>query len=554
MSFPPGVLSTWKPPPPSDFPYSWNFGIGNTWTDPNWAFDRGGYTFTPLAINDLACPTWGLGKSTSADGSVITTIGPPWLPLIAPPMELFSLDQTWASLCTGFIQDRLEVAGILLFDPPIALTRGLGLVPFVTPTSVPAPNNAHPTTVPEKQTAPSTTAAKPANSPTGSADPPARTADAGRDPIVPAPSATAVKSANSPTGSADPPSRTVDAGWDPIAPSSDAGDLATPANQADPSSPDNVNPASDSVDPQSGRDNSVTRKPDGTQTTSIDPKESSWSAPKQGESLQSPTPGLGALIYNAFDKSGPGTSEVANQKWVLTTDVQEISMGRDQILSIDPSGVKFQGKVYSIDGPGITLSNSAYTVVIQEKSEIHTVSVDQSLGDALPATPTTLTIAGQTIIPNPTGFILGSATLSPGGPAQTFDGTMVSLEQSGTLIIGSSTIPLLAPHTRLASLPTTNSPMTIESKSSHATVDGVTTSLSASGVTVDGSVVSLETGDSMLDNGTGRFVMMPTTGVLHASSGGLAVFENGQGRRGLELSLPLLLSVLGGTILIALTM
>ena len=179
MSFPPGMLSTWKPPSPSDFPYPWSFGVGNTWQDPNWAFDSGGYTFTPLTIKDLACPTWGLGRSTSADGSVITTIGSPRLPLIAPPMESFTLDQTWASLCTGFIQDRLEGSTILLFDPPIALTPGLGLVPIVTPAPVPAPNNAHPTTVPEKQTASSTTAAKTANSPTGLADPPTRTADAG---------------------------------------------------------------------------------------------------------------------------------------------------------------------------------------------------------------------------------------------------------------------------------------------------------------------------------------------------------------------------------------
>lgn len=142
---------------------------------------------------------------------------------------------------------------------------------------MPTPNNAHPTTVPGNKTAPSTIAAK---------------------------------LANSPTGSADPPSRTVDAGRDPIAPSSDAGELATPANQADTSSPDNSNPANGSVDPQNHQDDSVTLKHDDTEKTSIDPKGPSWLAHRQGDSLESPTPGLRALIYNAFDKSGPGISEV----------------------------------------------------------------------------------------------------------------------------------------------------------------------------------------------------------------------------------------------------
>ena len=452
LSFPPGALSTWKPPPASDFGYTESFAVGDIWQDPNWALAGGGYSFSPLTIKDLACPTWGLGRSTSADGSVITTIGPPWLPLIAPPMELLSLDPTWASLCTGFIEDRLDGPSILLFDPPIALTLGAGLVPFITPTSLPAPNNAHPTTVPEKQTASSTPAAKPANSPTGSVDPPVRTADP--------PARTAdppTKTVDPPLRTIDPPSRTADAGRDPMAPPSKAGDPATLANQGDLPPPGNVNPASDPVDPPSGQGSPVARKSDITQTTSTDLNAPSWSTPRHGDGLRLPTPELGALIYYAFEKSGPETVEATNQKWILTSDAQDISIGTDQILSIDPSEVKFQGKVYSIGGSGITLSNSAYTVVVQEKPKIHTGSVDQSLGNALPppTAPITLTIAAVgTIISNPKGLILNSAAISPGGSAHTFDdGTkmiMISLDPSGNIIVASSTIPLLASHTLLS--------------------------------------------------------------------------------------------------------
>ena len=40
-----------------------------------------GYTITGTALDvkDLACPTWGVGRRTAADGAVITTVGPPYL-------------------------------------------------------------------------------------------------------------------------------------------------------------------------------------------------------------------------------------------------------------------------------------------------------------------------------------------------------------------------------------------------------------------------------------------------------------------------------------------
>ena len=503
--------------------------------------------------------------STSADGSVITTIGPPWLPLIAPPMELFSLDPTWASLCTGFIEDPLDGLSILLFDPPIALTLGAGLVPFITSTSLPAPNNAHPTTVPEKQTASSTPVAKPANSPTGlvdppvrTADPPARTADPPTKTVDP-PLRTIdppTKTVDPPLRTIDPPSRTADAGRDPMGPPSKAGNPATLANQGDPPPPGNVNPASDPVDPPSGQDNPVPRKSDITQTASTDLNAPSWSTPRHGDGLRSPTPELGALIYYAFEKSGPETVEAANQKWILTSDAQDISIGTDQILSIDPSEVNFQGKVYSIGGSGITLSNSAYTVVVQEKPKTHTGSIDQSLGDALPppTAPITSTIAAVgTITPNPKGLIFNSATISPGGSAHTFeDGTktmMISLDPSGNLIVASSTIPLTP----------TNGPAIQEDKSSHHydTVDGMRTTTrpgAAAGVTIGGSVITslLENGTSTLDVvGSGSLVIMPT-GDRNAS-GGVVVFESRTQGRGLELSFLLLLFGVGGALIVVLT-
>lgn len=75
ITLPPGVLSTWKPEPTIE---GEDFAVGAIWIDPSVI---PGYDFAdeiaPLNVKDLACPTWGLGTNTSADGTVVTTIGPP---------------------------------------------------------------------------------------------------------------------------------------------------------------------------------------------------------------------------------------------------------------------------------------------------------------------------------------------------------------------------------------------------------------------------------------------------------------------------------------------
>lgn len=78
ITLPPGGLSTWKPPGNEYFNDYDNYTVGEIWDDPS---GIPGYDvaegIAPLDVKDLGCPTWGLGTSTSADGSVITTIGPP---------------------------------------------------------------------------------------------------------------------------------------------------------------------------------------------------------------------------------------------------------------------------------------------------------------------------------------------------------------------------------------------------------------------------------------------------------------------------------------------
>ena len=658
MAFSPGELSTWKPPSASEG--GENFAVGNTYFDPNAGnFDENVGTFAPLAIKDLAYPTWGLGISgTSDDGNVIKTIGPPWLPLISPPMEAFSLDSAWQLLCTGLLTDPMNINSLALFDPPIALTPRPGLVPapvipVAAPTPLPAPNHADTTAVPDKQAAPTTAAAEPANSPTDPADPPARTGDPGRD--GPSPSVAIA---------------------DPARPGSPPGDpAATPTNKGYPPSTPEA-PAYDSKDPSNGQDDPSAKpkvlKTDATQTAPADLKRPAQPAPQQVDGSQSLNQGLGAIIYNAFGKAGPQIGEITNEIKTLTlpiTGVQNVSIGGGQVLSVDPSGLMLEGKTYSVGGPALTLSNNIYTIVPQHDSGNWASNDDDSpiknpapfpdtlmiAGQTVAPDPTGMIIAGSSVLPggsavtisntpvsldpsrilvvgsssfsmpaqsiftvgtqsfaaNPTGFTLNGATISPGAAAQTVDGTIlslgfsgslaigtstyslptplsndpaispftlagqtftpnpsafsiagttisaggpavtiagtvVSLRPSGTLIVGSSTISLLAPQTNSPTLLDIDG-LSVQAQSSFAIVDGMTISPGAPGIMVDGKNVSLEAGGATLDVGTGRFAL-PTESVNR--SAGVLAFEGGQ-RKGVKLSLMVLLNFgIGGSLIL----
>ena len=420
MSFPPGVLETWKPGPASAYDKGETFAVGDVWVDP--IQDPNVAIFSaPLAIRDLACPTWGLGTNTSADGTRTTTIGPPWLPLIIPPVQVFSLDSTWASICTGILTDQFELLTFALFDPPIALIPGPGLVPqpvapVVAPTSLPAPNDADPTTVQDKPHGPSFTIAKPASSPADPAGSPVRTGD----PVGKSPSSLLASSGN--------PATPASLHEGPLASSTDKKDAAVESRTPQPVA--SVFSAGGINDPPAGL---------GVISSEVAPEDPK--APGQ-PSLQ----GLGAIIYNAFGKSRPangGTENEVNTITVPTAGTQELTIGGGQVLSIDPSGVSFEGKSYSVGGPAMTLLNNLYTIVPQYGSDNSASNDDDDTTfDSPPPAPDNLTIAGHTVVPNPTGMVIAGSSVFPGGSAITVSNTPISLDPAGFLLVGSSSFSL----------------------------------------------------------------------------------------------------------------
>ena len=553
LTLPPGVLTTWRPAPYSveyDDMMIMSWFIGDVWSPNDAWFERAPefQRTAPLDVNDLVCPTWGLGLSTATNGTIFTTVGPPWLPLIQPPTEMFSLNPTWAAICTA-INNNFLVSGTLdLFDPPFALTPAPLLVPtpLPRPASKPAPAPADPTSVPE-QAKSSTEAAKPASLPNDPAAP-TKTGNLGKN----APAQSPDIASPDPAMSANPPEN-------PVAPSKNEGDPPT-----DPSS-----------DPSS------------------DPKVPLVPLQQPVEDPQTQAQGLRAIIYNAFGKSATPVLAVAGQTFTpnpsafsiagtvvsaggpavriggtaISFDPSEIlAVGGSTIALKTPSSTPLAGEVFTVAGQIFTLNPSAFSIAgttISADGPAVTISgIIISLGQHgvlkigsstinIP-TPSNIfpskayTIAGQVFTPNPSAFSIAGTTISAGGPAATVGGTIISLEPSGTLVIGSSTIPLL-PKTAFSSDVDIDG-FDIVAHSSFAVADGVTVSAAAAGVTVSGKVVSLEAGGATLDMGTGRFNLpTPVTGTN--GSVNVQAFVGGQSKS-LDVSVHLVWGVCGALVLL----
>ena len=592
----PGELSTWKPPATNDFANYDNFTAGEVWNDPiaipSYDDTEG---IAPLEIKDLACPTWGLGKSTSA-GTVVITIGSPWLPLIIPPTQIFSLNPIWEAMCTGIFNDNFGLSTFGLFDPPIALTPASLLAP--TPPA-PIPTHADPTTVPQRATSYSK-AAKPASLPNDPLAPPARTADPGKENPSQSPLIASADPTSSPQNSvasskdkgdppADPP---LDPPLDPeISPvSAVAGDAPAdpPSNSKEPlasavfgnSPAESTVPSSTAPDPPP------------------DPKAPIVPVPPPGEDPQAQIQGLGAIIYNAFGRSGPevkasstissplqsiltiGTQTFTvnptgfkiNEISVLpggtshTVDGTAISLGQSGILAIgsstvsltspssmtvltvagqtftpNPTAFSIAGTMVSVGGSAVTLDGTIISLDPSGVLAIGSSTIDlPSPSDPSPSK--VYTVAGQTFTPNPTAFPIANTIISAGGPAATINGTIISLRPSDTLLIGSSTIPLIP--TQIPSDVNIDG-FDINAQSSFAVVDEVTLSAAGAGVNVSGTLVSLEAGGATLDIGTRRFAL--PTATLGAANGSVNVqaFTGGENGKGTELSLALMCGVCG---------
>ena len=380
-----------------------------------------------------------------------------WLPLIVPPMNVFTLDLTWSSLCTGIFSYNLGLTTFALFDPPIALTPAPLLLstPPARPTPAPAPAPADPTSVSE-QAKSSTEAAKPASLPNDRVAP-AKTGGPGKNTAAQAPG----------TGSADPdPLRNP-----PSDPPSDP--------SSDPASDSLSDPKAPSVGKYPPSPNAPSSMPGGSQQSPTDSRVPIVPVPRPIEDPQRQAQGLGAIIYNAFGKTEP---EPDGSSAVLLPP-QSIFAAGAQTFTANPTGFEVTGGAVA---PGGTAQTVDGTIISLDKAGVlaigsSTVSLTNPL--AIPV----LAVAGQTYSPNPSAFSAAGTIVSAGGPAITVDGTTISLDQSGVLAMGSITISLATPSTKAFTV----AGQTFTPNPSAFSIAGTTISADGPAVTIGGTIVSL---------------------------------------------------------------
>ena len=392
----------------------------------------------PLLIKDLACPTWGLGISTAANGNLVATIGSPYLPVIMPPAQAFTLDPTWSALCTGLMTDAFEPGNFMIFDPPTVLTPASNMV--APPKSTPAMTQASPTTAPESQPTASAVPVKPASPPTNHEAPPTETGD----PV-------AGSKASSTGPGLDEQSLLVSHTDNPTPSTSDSVNPhvnVTPTPAAAPTSAMEAgnSPANPAASPLASSDPPPSDPSDQTPV----PNASEQAATQVGEDSKPHTQGLGAIIYNALGGSGPqdpgqgseATSET-NKITLPSYNTQQVTTVESHVLSIDASGIAFEGTTYSPGGPAMTLSSNIFTVVPHSDSD-HGLANDGFNGQVsnLPMASTPLVVGGHTLVPNPSSVVIDGNTLHPGSSAFTISNTPISLGSSGLLAFGSSSIML----------------------------------------------------------------------------------------------------------------
>ena len=241
----------------------------------------------------------------------------------------------------------------------------------------------------------------------------------------------------------------------------------------------------------------------------------------------------------------------------------------------DPTFHLPNGHDISAGGTPVTISGTAYSLLPSGKgllvnghSTLALPMVTAGEGAGSSPTPAMFSVDGTTFTADPTGFVIGSTSVKPGGKAVTIDGVIVSLDKQSHVRVGKSTIDLESQNPVA-----TNGIITVGGKSITAAptgfvVDGQTVAPGGKAVTVDGTIVSLDKSDhlqvgtsSILLTGTAGPADTATTssagGVLPAGSAGVGnssatapqAFQSGSEKTKSMRSSPLALAFVIGMII-----
>ncbi len=156
------------------------------------------------------------------------------------------------------------------------------------------------------------------------------------------------------------------------------------------------------------------------------------------------TPGGPAIMVSGTPMSlGSNVLVIGTSSIPLATDdpTQVVTTIAGQTITANPTAVEIGSSTLTPGSPGLTLGgtlislNSAGQLVVGSK----TIPLDGA-GGGSGVNELITTVAGQDLTADSTAVRIGSSTLTPGGPGMTLSGTMVSLDPSGRLVIGSKTL------------------------------------------------------------------------------------------------------------------
>ena len=167
-----------------------------------------------------------------------------------------------------------------------------------------------------------------------------------------------------------------------------------------------------------------------------------------------------------------------------------LTIAGQQIVA-NPTSFDIAGTPVVAGAPAVTIAGTPISLGASGNLIVGGNPNDPSSPDA-----NVFTVGGQVFTANPAGFDIAGSTVAVGSPAILVHGTPISLGSSGVLVVGSSTMTLVAQEAQTQTFAVGNQIITADSDM--IMYAGNTISAGNPGTTIDGTLVSLNSAGSLI--------------------------------------------------------
>ena len=192
-----------------------------------------------------------------------------------------------------------------------------------------------------------------------------------------------------------------------------------------------------------------------------------------------------------------------------------------QTFTADPTGFSVAGSQVLPGGSAVIIAGT--TLSLHPSGVLDLGGASINLASQVPSADS-INVGGQTFTANPSGFQIDGSSVLPGGSPVTISGTRLSLDASGELHVGTSSVDLVPFQTATPGVFTVEGLTFTAGASSAVAVDGVTLTPGGPATTISGERISLGV--------NGRLVVgSDTVAVPNGAESGIStaqLFEGGQ--------------------------